>query len=139
MLQMQIQVGQHQMTVSGDNLQEVLKNASELQTIARRLDRNATLSHRKNDGFDFYEASIPVRGKNGTRYAKKQLGNSEGELFLSANEPWRIYDKDTDTEYVKFDFLTDEAKEWGWDEDVTKSFKPAKVTKQGKLRAYKPA
>jgi hypothetical protein len=144
MIQKQVQIGRDTFTVSGDNLQEVLQQASALELIGRRAESKIpgmskpTLSHRHVDGFDFYEAIAFVRGQNGSKMAKKQLGNSNGELFLAANEPWVVYDADQDAEFVRFDFLTDDAKEWGFDESAVEGWVKATKGKKGKLRIYKP-
>lgn len=139
MITKSVQIGKETYTVSGDTLQEVLQQAADLQTIARRVNKDSWIEHRKTEGFDFYEAFKRVKGRDGGyRRAIKQFGNSDGTLFLSANEPWRLYDKETDTEYVQFDFLTDEVKEWGFDESAVNGWVPAKAAKKGKLRVYKP-
>ena len=132
---MTIQVGRERITVSGDDLAEVLRNSDELRTMGFRLPKDATLTHRTNGGHDYYEAVRSVRINGQHRKAVRKIGQrSDGSgLFIASTQPWEIYDPETRVTSIQFDpYILDKVLEMGFDKSATEGFVPA-VKKNGEF------
>lgn len=127
-----IPFGRQTITVTADTLEDVLREASELETIARRAPE-AELRLRRNGKFEYVEA---VKRLENGRTVRKALSrrSEDGRLFLAADEPWTVY-KDGQT-WAQWDVITDNVRAWGFTE--AKRWYRVTTRVEGGRRIYLP-
>ena len=125
--------------IEADTLQEAIEGAMPVQEVMRevaiinsRLARYPGRFSKRTQGKFTYFEYVGMIGKGAERrYIKKRLSmqTESKQLYVPIDAPWVMYDKDAETSYVQFDFISDELRELGWTDEAKTGWHAAEDNK----------